>query len=387
MYKIAVIGRGLIGSAAARHLSEASDGVVVIGPDEPAERGMHDGVFASHYDEGRMARIVDPTPEWSITAQRSIARYRDLERRSGISFFTPAGYLGLGGPGLRYNDACAEAGAKQGAELRRLDAAQIRTEFPFLDVPDDADGLSETGSAGYISPRSMVAAQTRLAADTGAILVREPAVSIRPAANGVEIATAAGDAIKAEKAIVAAGAFTQACGLAPRDLNLKVYGRTVVLARIDDDMLAGFAGMPTMIHCESDAYILPPIRYPDGRHYLKLGNGSDQDERLDSREKLDRWFKGPGAESDRRDFTRLMKAIFPALNDCKGWHTDTCATTYTTSGLPIIDFVDDNDRVLVAVGGCGKGAKGADDWGCIAAATILGRPWSHPIAREKLQLA
>ena len=110
MYRVAVIGRGLIGSAAARHLTEMTDGVVVC-PDEPAERRSHTGVFASHYDEGRMAWIVDPMPEWSITAKRLIARFGDLERRSGIAFFTPAGYLGLGGPGMLYNDACAKAGA------------------------------------------------------------------------------------------------------------------------------------------------------------------------------------------------------------------------------------------------------------------------------------
>ena len=50
MYRVAVIGRGLIGSAAARHLTEITDGVVVVGPDEPAERSSHTGVFASHYD-------------------------------------------------------------------------------------------------------------------------------------------------------------------------------------------------------------------------------------------------------------------------------------------------------------------------------------------------
>ncbi|WP_456821601.1 FAD-dependent oxidoreductase [Bradyrhizobium sp. USDA 4502] len=34
--KLAVIGRGLIGSAAARHLSKMGHDVALIGPDEPA---------------------------------------------------------------------------------------------------------------------------------------------------------------------------------------------------------------------------------------------------------------------------------------------------------------------------------------------------------------
>jgi len=57
---IAVIGRGLIGSAAARHLAKAGHAVTLIGPDEPADRKAHRGVFASHYDEGRITRALDP---------------------------------------------------------------------------------------------------------------------------------------------------------------------------------------------------------------------------------------------------------------------------------------------------------------------------------------
>ncbi len=389
MYKVAVIGRGLIGSAAARHMTDMTDGVVVVGPDEPADRASHIGVFASHYDEGRMTRIVDPTPEWSITASRSIARYRDLEQRSGIPFFTPAGYLGIGGPGQRYNDDCARAGATQGAVTTRLTAAEIRAAYPFLEVSDDADGLTEYGSAGYISPRAMVAAQTVLAEAGGATLIRDAADRLRPITGGVEIETLNGTIVTAEKAVVATGGFTQAWGLSPKDLGLTVYGRTVVLARIDDVMLPAFEGMPTMIHGDSGAYILPPIRYPDGRHYLKLGIGTDADERMMTRGQLDRWFKGPGTESDRIEFTGLMTSIFPPLRACEHWHTDSCVTAFTARGLPIIDFVDEDrereQRILVAVGGCGKGAKGSDDWGYIAASTVLGRPWDHPIERNKLR--
>jgi sarcosine oxidase len=68
MYRYVVIGRGLIGAAAARHLATQEDGVAVVGPDEPSDRGNHDGVFASYYDEGRMTRMVDPFMQWAVTA-------------------------------------------------------------------------------------------------------------------------------------------------------------------------------------------------------------------------------------------------------------------------------------------------------------------------------
>ena len=383
MYRIAVIGRGLIGSAAARHLAEAMDGIVCIGPDEPDHRATHSGVFASHYDEGRMTRHVDPVAEWSITAAQSIGRYRDLEQRSGVPFYTPAGYLGLGVPGSTYNARCAATGAANGARIERLDATAIRARYPYLRVADDMDGLVETGGAGHISPRRMVQAQTLLAERAGATCIRQAACAIRTVPKGVEITLADGAVATAERALVATGAFTAACGLTAVDLGLTVFGRTTVLVRIEGEARAVLREMPTMIDTEVGAYILPPIRYPDGHDYLKIGVGGPTDPRFTTLEDLQTWFKGPGAQADRQAFTARLKALVPILDTCSEWRTDTCAVTTTPSDLPIIDFVD-TDRIAVAVGGCGKGAKGADEWGRIAAGLVCGHPWSSEVAAEKL---
>jgi sarcosine oxidase len=92
-FQYAIVGRGLTGAAAARHLAEQVGGVVLIGPDEPVDRASHDGVFASHYDEGRITRTIDPDETWARFANRSIARYRDIETRSGIGFYAERGCL------------------------------------------------------------------------------------------------------------------------------------------------------------------------------------------------------------------------------------------------------------------------------------------------------
>jgi sarcosine oxidase len=70
--------------------------VALIGPDEPADRWTHQGVFASHYDEGRITRILDADRIWALLAQRSIARYREIEARSGIPFYHEVGHLTVG---------------------------------------------------------------------------------------------------------------------------------------------------------------------------------------------------------------------------------------------------------------------------------------------------
>jgi sarcosine oxidase len=85
-YEYIVVGKGLMGASAARHLTAHSPGVALIGPDEPPDRAAHTGVFGSHYDEGRITRILDSDRIWALLAQRSIARYRDIEKHSGIAY-------------------------------------------------------------------------------------------------------------------------------------------------------------------------------------------------------------------------------------------------------------------------------------------------------------
>ena len=55
-YDIAVIGIGMIGSAALRYLSAAGFNCIGIGPGEPDEWSAHAGAFSSHYDSFLSAR-------------------------------------------------------------------------------------------------------------------------------------------------------------------------------------------------------------------------------------------------------------------------------------------------------------------------------------------
>ena len=92
-HEVIVIGAGLIGAAAARHLSEAGLQVTLIGPDEPAEPDRHEGVFASHYDQGRLTRLIGRDPIYSKLAEHAIAEYAALESASGVTFHHPVGSL------------------------------------------------------------------------------------------------------------------------------------------------------------------------------------------------------------------------------------------------------------------------------------------------------
>ena len=386
MYKIAVIGRGLIGSAAGRHLSMISDGIAVIGPNEPEDPVKHEGVFASHYDEGRMVRFVDPQISWSITAKRSIERFLQLQMDSGINFFTTSGYLGLQGPEfLDYLEGSEFSAKTVNANFKRINSDEIRKDYPFLSIDDNTVGLVESGLAGHISPRNMVNAQTKIARKLGADIIEHEVEKISLNNKAVEITLRNNEKLLAEKVLVATGAFTDACDLLPKSLNLIVYGRTVVLAEIDKHLEEILNIMPTMYVADSNAYILPPIKYPDGKTYLKIGIGNKSDKILNSRSELIEWFQGKGSEQDFRDFREYISHLIPSLQDCENWHTKSCAVTQTATGLPYIDYVVE-DRIAVATGGNGKAAKSADDWGWIAAQLMVNGNWDHPVSREELKL-
>tara|TARA_Y100001960_G_C14649705_1_gene815215 strand:+ start:59 stop:1252 length:1194 start_codon:yes stop_codon:yes gene_type:complete len=386
VYKIAVIGRGLIGSAAGRHLSMISDGVAVVGPNEPEDSVKHDGVFASHYDEGRMVRFVDPHIPWSITAKRSIERFSQLQMDSGINFFTTSGYLGLQGPEfLDYLEGSEFSAKTVNANFKRINADKIRTDYPFLSIDDNTVGLVEEGLAGHISPRNMVNAQTKIARKFGADIIEHEVEKISLNNKAVEITLRNNEKLLAEKVLVATGAFTDACDLLPKSLNLIVYGRTVVLAEIDEHLKKILRNMTTMYVVDSNAYILPPIKYPDGKTYVKIGIGSKSDKILNSRSELIEWFQGKGSDKDFREFREYISGLIPSLQECENWQTKSCAVTQTSTGLPYIDYVLE-DRIAVATGGNGKAAKSADDWGLFAAQMLVNDNQDHPISHEELQL-
>lgn len=385
-YRTIVVGNGLIGSAAARHLALVSDCVVLLGPDEPAERSQHAGVFASHYDEGRMTRIVDPHPAWSVTAKRSIERYAGLEEETGIRFFTPSGYLGYGGAGAHYLESSERTGRAHDAEVTRLSTNELRRAYPYLCLPDGTVAICEIGTAGHLSPRRMIEAQNVAAIQQGARIVRDEAVTIRVSANRVEVDTKDGDTLAADTVLIAAGAFTNACGLTDEPLDLTVFARTVALARMDDALMSVLSDMPTIGHAESGAYILPPIAYADGHHYLKIGMGTPSDRRLESYGALVEWFKSDGSVENRVAMTDFLTELIPSLKSCLHWSTATCAVTQTPTGLPFIDYMVP-DRVAVVVGGNGKGAKSSDDWGWLAAQLVAAGDWDHPVTRDAVRLS
>ncbi|QOZ38167.1 N-methyl-l-tryptophan oxidase [Bradyrhizobium sp. CCBAU 53421] len=366
--KLAVVGRGLIGSAAARHLSKMGHDVALIGPDEPADFARHEGVFGSHYDEGRITRTYDPHVFWRQMNRAAIARYGEIATESGVEFYREAGALHIGDRETTDVASVGKVCADEAIACEAYQDAALAERFPFLKSTVGMLGYFEPGNAGYISPRRLVRAQTIAAERAGARIIDEPALGISESGSGVTIRTRSGD-VEAERVLVAAGGHTQP--LLGRSLGLTVYGRTVALFRLDASEVQRLAGMPSM-RClgpkGDNPYILPPIPYPDGQSWLKLG-GDPVDHRLDGEAEIKDWFRS-GGSVDVAD--RLQSQILDRIRDFKFEERRVvpCMTTFGTTGLPSIGPL--SERVTVAFGCYGKSAKCSDELGRLGGMALLG---------------
>jgi sarcosine oxidase len=156
-----------------------------------------------------------------------------------------------------------------------------------------------------------------------------------------------------------------------------------VLAEVAGALLERLRPMPSLIVDGSaplgDPYLLPPIRYPDGRWYVKIGTG-EFEHRLETLDELGDWFRHRGAAEDRAALHETLLALIPDLAGAPT-HADTCAVTATASGYPYVDLLADG-RVGVAVGGNGKAAKSADEIGRLAAELVLTGAWRDELPAE-----
>ncbi len=348
-----------MGSAAARHLAKAGVDVTLIGPEEPEDKRRHQGTFGSHYDEGRITRHNAVEPFWVEVSKASIARYSEIEAESGMSFFSETGALMAGSEAwIARVDAAAQA---HGVDSHSLDAGGLADTFPYFSFAPGFSGAYERRRAGHVSPRRLVAAQQAAALGHGA---RRLVAEVRGVSEA-SVHTAEG-LLDFDRVLVAAGGWTDA--ILDRPPQLDVYARTVAFFEVSATEAERLSTMPSLVYeAPEDPYLLPPILYPDGNIYLKLG-GDPEDVRLDGVEAIGDWFRGGGSAEVRDRLEEMIRALMPSLN-IQGVSMEACVTSWTQDRLPEIRAL--SERLAVCTGGNGAGAKCSDELGRRGAALIL----------------
>ena len=124
--RVAVVGAGIMGCAAAWALTKDGHDVVIY---EQFRIGHDRG---SSHGRSRIVRLAYPEVEWVRMAQDSMRGWRELEHESGAQVLELKGLVELvGDPAQSSRDALAEAGA----DFEVLDAEAARARWP-IGIPD-----------------------------------------------------------------------------------------------------------------------------------------------------------------------------------------------------------------------------------------------------------
>ena len=390
IYDIAVIGKGLIGSAAARHLASNFPElkICVVGPDEPENRLTHKGVFSSHYDQGRITRVLDPSPLWGHLARESIAQYPVIEAVSGIQFHHRVGCLRATDIPERIQqvDDCA---ARFQPPHRRLDAASCREAYPYLSFSDAFIAWDEGGEAGYINPRSLIAAQLKSAEDNGATVFRDIVTGIQRVGDCHEIHSREGKTRRARKILLTAGGYSNT--LLEKKLRLRTKSHTILLAEAPSAEVNRLRTMPSIISSFDNPqvdslYMLPPVTYPDGKTYIKLGGSGWNEVILDATEtdlELLDWFHSDGGQDTADALKTALHKMIPGLRTVS-YHSAPCLVTNSAHGNPYVDALQEGS-VYVATAGNGMGAKSSDEIGRVGAMLCATDNWHSELDRNEFR--
>ena len=391
-YDVAVVGAGPIGAATARHLADQGASVIVVGPAEPERFDDHQGVWAGYYDQGRLAHVLEVPLVTSLLATRSIRRFPELRERSGVTFTTPTHSLSVlpdvtaGSPGSEWfdRDRLLRNAEDLGVAVSPLSADEMRREYPRMRFAPGHVGVVQRDAA-ILNPRELVRAELAVATAAGATLVRDEVVSLGRAENddeGVLVVGKSSDTWRADKVVLATGAATNATGLLPRRLQMQTYGATVVLVEVDDPATVD---MPAMMYLkfadgqlQFGGIVMSPLRYPDGKWYIKVSGNSLLDTPLESSDEIAAWVRTGGRTADIDDTYELLAELMPDQKLGPAF-TRPCTVCDTPTGLPYLDRVD--DRVTVVVEG-ERGAMAADELGRLTAEYTLAGQWRDGIPHD-----
>lgn len=400
-FETVVVGAGMLGSAAAKYLSQAGLDVLIVGPAEPEPgKKASQNAFGAHFDEARITRRLGWDEVWENLDALSQGRFDDIEQQSGIHFSHGCGSLAIFATSIASRtEAMLNQAKLDGIEVERLTENELQRAFPelaLLPIKGGVEGLMERNGVGYLNPRQLVKAQLKLAQAAGAALWRAEVTSIHKESDEWRLRVQDGEQtheIRAERVLVATGALTNYNNVLPEghQLDISAFTEPNLLFEVDKTQLSQFEALPTVVTVDPEdtgndnmsVYMVPPIRYPDGKWYMRMGPAMQPIVReLHSAAEMVAWYQNQSIMPDQRDFIeRMMKLLVPNLQPVSV-QSAACIIEKTPSRYPYIGHINNDETFTVAVGGNGHGARGSDEIGRLASTVVAGKPWDSEIDQE-----
>jgi len=375
-----IIGIGMFGAATARYLAPYAT-VTVVGREARTDGSRE---YGAHHDEGRIIGDLSRDIAWSELNRQA----RDGMTELDPALITPCGALtvtthdGPGYPG--YLGVAAQLRQHGGTDIRTLTPDAARVGFPMTRFGPDETILHQP-TAGHLSPRRYVSLATQSALANGATIIAGTVRALRTSTTGVEAELDDGRRLRAEAAIVASGAFAAGSHLLPVPVALRAKSEVYAMAELDDQQAAELSAMPCITRTIShprlaDLYVLPPIRYPGGHTYLKFGANTMTDRWLPDPAAVRAWYDHGGDDGSLAALREVLADLLPEVR-VRSWHTRRCADAYTAHGRPYID-VPEPGRLIVALGGNGRGAQAADAVGQLTSRLALTGRWQSSLPHD-----
>lgn len=364
----------MIGSSAAKYLSQSKQNVLLIGPDE--EISEKEGiVFSSHYDQSRVQRIIGKDETWTMLNQQSANEYDSLENTTGIQFHSNVGCIYVNPYGRdAYLDKVPTLAKKFNQNYQSFsDSKGIHSSFPDLNFPAASNGIFEPSPSGYINPLLLIKAQLKVFENNGGEILNDTVSGISYTNNEIKISTINGDIYYSKKILLTAGAFTNFFNLLKRKLALKLKGETNIRARVSVNEAQRLEKIPSLLYeimvpGIQNIYLIHPLQYPDGNYYVKMGANFPGDILFDSLDDIRDWFKSESNYRDLKTMNDALMKIIPSLS-IKECALKKCIVAFTTHGKPYIG--EANKGLYFVAGGNGYSAMCSDALGKIAATFLL----------------
>jgi sarcosine oxidase len=326
---VVVVGAGIAGLSAAWRLAAAGTEALVL------ER------FALGHDRGsshgatRIFRFAYDDPTYVRMAQAALPLWRELEAISGEEILRVTGGFDAGPDPLL--DAIKDALHVCGAEAIRIDGAESRHQFPWIDLAG-ADTLFSPDTGVLAAARALEALASAARSRGAELRENRPVRSLAPDDEGVTVATDGGE-IRARRVVVAAGAWAKPL-LEPLGVKLpvRVTCEQVFYFRGPDDV------RPFIHHGDISRYSVPAFAGAPG---IKLAEHTTGEETSAD---------GRSFEMDPEGAARVAAYVERTLPlfDPEPVAFETCLYTNTPDGGFVIDRVG---PVVVASPCSGHGFK------------------------------
>lgn len=109
-------------------------------------------------------------------------------------------------------------------------------------------------------------------------------------------------------------------------------------------------------------YILPPVKYPNGKYYIKIGHPVAAEMAKDKKS-LQNWFHSEGNKKEISSLKQILASLMPDIK-FKNTHSNACVITTSPNGNNYIDAFADKDFYAVLPGES-HSAKSSDALGKI----------------------